>query len=284
MPGRCCEVAPAIHKLKESIVEDLICSAKKRGRDLTIDTLKIAGKDPVRDVIVLVPKDAVKKIQGRPVFKMSYNLNNVGYMSSRDFENAAYFNEKVVAKQQSLSLGPNETQHIEDTVTLDIHDGNFLVRIDVFSRIQEDDETNNDITCDLLFKGFGKSDSDAPQLHLELLRISGRPPLRGRLKLGKKDAVGAKKDRYAFQLEYVMRNYGNKDAVGFDNFFTIDGKRFFRQPDLSLKAGESRLVEIPVYFPIRNGKFAIRADGSDKYPKGQGCCRSLEAHIMFQGF
>ena len=43
-------------------MEDLICSAKKKSRDLSIDQLKIAGKEPVRDIIIITPKD-VKKIK-----------------------------------------------------------------------------------------------------------------------------------------------------------------------------------------------------------------------------
>ncbi|HNZ67316.1 MAG TPA: hypothetical protein PKM32_08080, partial [Planctomycetota bacterium] len=87
-------------------MEDLICSAKKRGRDLTIDTLKIAGKEPVRDIIIIIPKDVKKNQKGLYEVVMSYRLGNDGYLASKDFENLAYFNDKIVSRQQGLSMGP----------------------------------------------------------------------------------------------------------------------------------------------------------------------------------
>ena len=57
----------------------------------------------------------------------------------------------------------------------------------------------------------------------------------------------------------------------------------FRQPKLTLKAGESRLMQIPVYFPIRSGKFSLRADAGGKYPKGQNYHKS-DINIRFQEF
>ena len=270
--------------IKEKMVEELICSAKKKTRDLVINKLKLGGKEPVRDLIILTPKDVSKKKEGKNVFTLSYCLGNEGYLSCKDFENIAYFNDKVVAKQQSLSVGPNDSKIIKDEVALDIKDGNFLVRVDAFSRITEDDETNNDISCKIVFKGFQGAGSGNPELHIEMLRISGRPPVRGQMKLTERDSKGKQKDRYGFAVEYVIRNYGSKDATEFDNLFMMDGKSFCRQPKFSLKAGESKLVEGIVYFPIRNGKLTIRLDGENKYPKAQGCNQLIEAQLMFQGF
>lgn len=266
-------------------MEELICSAKKRGRDLTIDTLKLAGKDPVREFIIIIPRDLRKSKQGLYQISMSYRLNNVGFLSSRDFENLAYFNEKVVSRQQGLSLGPNESKVITDNeVEVDIKDGVFLVRIDAFSKISEDDETNNDISCHVQFRGFQPGYPTTPALHIELLRIAEHNPVQGRLRLIKNQAIGQKQGRYAFAVEYVIRNYGLTDATEFDNVFLLDGKSFFRQRGLSLKAGESKLVQIPAYFPPHDGKLTIRIDGDSKYPKGNGCSQVVETQLYFQGF
>lgn len=266
-------------------MEEVICSAKKKGRDLTIDTLKLAGKDPVRDVIIIIPRDLRKSKQGLFQISMSYHLNNVGFLASRDFENLAYFNEKVVSRQQGLSLGPNESKTITDNeVEVDIKDGIFLVRIDAFSKISEDDETNNDISSTLQFRGFQPGAPTGPALHIELLRIAEHNPVQGRLRLIKNQAIGQKQGRYAFAVEYVIRNYGLGDATEFDNIFLLDGKSFFRQRGLSLKAGESKLIQIPAYFPPHDGKLSIQIDGEGKYPKASGCNSTLETLLYFQGF
>ena len=268
-------------------MEDFICSAKKKGRDLTVDSLKVAGKFPVRDVIVLVPKDVKRKIHGQYEFTLSYRVNNEGYMGSRDFENIAYFNDKAVSRQQGLSLGPNESKVLtDDEVALDIKDGVFLVRIDAFSKITEDDETNNDISAKLLFKNFDKSSSNEPDLHIEKLRIAKKAPIQGHIRLSKKDAVDQKKGRYGFPVEYVIRNYGNGNAVGFDNLFSINGKGFFRQPNCKLKAGDSKLVKKTVYFPVKNGKLSLKADSNDKFSKykSRESKQNIDVHLYFRGF
>ena len=266
-------------------MEDLICSAKKRGRDLTIDTLKIAGKEPVRDIIIIIHKDVKKNQKGLYEVVMSYRLGNDGYLASKDFENLAYFNDKIVSRQQGLSMGPNEFKTFVDKhVAIDIKDGIFLVRIDAFSKVMEDDETNNDISSHLIFRGFSPNYPKTPQLHIEQWRIANRTPVRGQLRLSRADSRGQKQDRHAFEVEYVIRNYGISDAIYFDNLFYLDGRGFFRQPKLTLKAGESRLMQIPVYFPIRSGKFSLRADAGGKYPKGQNCITNLDINIRFQGF
>ncbi len=270
---------------KGNIVEDVICSAKKKGRDLTIDTLKIAGKEPVREIIIITPKDVKKSKQGLYQVSMSYNLNNVGFLSSRDFENLAYFNGKVVSRQQGLSLGPNESKTLTDNeVEVDVKDGQFLVRIDAFSKISEDDETNNEISATLQFRGFSADSPKVPALHIEMLRIAGKTPIQGRLQLAKNQAVSQKQGRYAFQVEYVIRNYGLADAVEFDNVFFLEGKSFFRQRAINLKSGESRLMELPVFFPPHDGKLTIKADGEGKYSKVAGCSQSIESLIYFKGF
>ena len=264
------------------MAEDVICSVKKRGRDLTVDTLKIAGKESVRDVIILTPEDAKKKRGGKCVFDLSYQINNLGYMSSKDFENIAYFQDKVVSRQHAVALGPNESKIIKDDIILEAIDGELLVRIDAFSKIAEDDETNNDITSQILFRGFDKK--TPPQLHIEFLRIAGKTPVQGRVKVQKQHSKGEKKGRFSLPIEYVIRNYGNKAATGFNNLFTLDGKGFYRQKNITLAPGESKLVQILVYFPIHNGKFCIQMDAEKKYPKAPGCKRSVEAQVYFQGF
>lgn len=266
-------------------MEDLICSAKKKSRDLSIDQLKIAGKEPVRDIIIITPKDVKKNQKGQYEVVMSYRLKNEGYLSSKDFENLVYFNDKIVSRQQGLSMGPNETKIFTDkNVAVDIKDGIFMVRTDAFSKVTEDDETNNDISSKLVFRGFASNTPKTPQLHIEMLRIANRPPVRQQLKLSKHDAIAQKQGRYSFQVEYVIRNYGIADAVDFDNVFYLDGKGFFRQPHLTLKAGESRLMSIPVFFPIRSGKITLRADATMKYPKGTACMNTIEFNVHFQGF
>jgi len=266
-------------------VEEVICSAKKKGRDLTIDTLKLAGKEPVRDVIIIIPKDLKRSKQGLYQITMSYHLNNVGFLASRDFENLAYFNDKVVSRQQGLALGPNESKTLTDNeVEIDIKDGLFLVRVDAFSKIAEDDETNNDISSQLKFCGFQAGAPSAPALHIELLRIAGRNPVQGRMRLVKTQATGQKQGRYSFPVEFVIRNYGLSDARDLDNAFLLDGKSFFRQRGLSLKAGESKLIEVPVFFPPHDGKLTIQIDSEGKYPKASGYSQALDAQLYFQGF
>lgn len=266
-------------------MEELICSAKKRGRDLALDTLKVSGKEPVRDMVVLLPKDGKKKKDGQYQFTISYRLHNHGYLASRDFENLIYFNEKIVSRQQGLSLGPNETKALQDeAVELDIKDGLLLVRADAFSKVAEDDETNNDISTKILFKGFQPNAPTDPYLHIEMLRIAGKTPVQGRIKLTKQEATGQKEGRYAFPVEYVMRNFGLRDATEFDNLYYLDGKSFSREAKLSIKAGESKLVKVTVYLPIRNGKLTLKADAGGKYTKGLGCNQIIETQILFQGF
>jgi hypothetical protein len=263
---------------------DEICSVRKKGRDLTVDSLKVAGKDSVRDVIILTPHDAVKKGAGTATFKLGYKVNNEGYMASRDFENLAYFNDKVVNRQAAIDLGPNESKVIDDTMTLDIKDGELLVRLDAFSRIAEDDETNNDIKARLVFRGFQGKGEIEPQLHIELLRIAGKPPVQGRIRLTKQQVVEEKKGRFAFPVEYVIRNFGTKPATDFENVFLLGGKRFCSHKDMTLGPGESRLVQKPVYFPPVNGPLAVRMDGNSKYPKAPNCTQVLETQLYFQGF
>lgn len=258
-----------------------ICSVKKRGRDLTVDSLKVAGKEPVRDVIIVTPNDATKKSASQATFAFGYRVSNEGYMASKDFENLTYFNDKVVSRQQAMALGPNESKVIKDQVALDIKDGVLLVRLDAFSKIAEDDETNNDISSTILFKGFQGNAPAEPHLHIEFLRICGKTPVQGRIKLNKKEAVGEKQGRLAMPVEFVLRNYGIKPAQNFDNLFLLDGKKFFRQPNVSLEAGESRLVQIPVYIPVCNGKLTVHIDANDKYPKGPGCNQEVSVQINF---
>ncbi len=266
-------------------MEEVICSAKKRGRDLTIDSLKIAGKDPVRDAIIILPKDGKKKKDGLYQFSMSYRLGNNGYLSCKDFENYAYFNDKIVSKQQGLSMGPNEFKVFTDKeVELDIKDGTFLVRVDALSKVMEDDETNNDVSTKLFFRGFMPNTPATPALHIEMLRIAGRTPVQGRIKLTKQDAIGQKEGRYAFSVEYVMRNFGLADATEFDNLYFLDGKSFFRQPKLSIKAGDSQLVQLSAYLPPRSGKLTLKVDSGSKYAKSAQCKDTIELQLMFQGF
>ncbi|NUM36009.1 MAG: hypothetical protein HUU50_15815 [Candidatus Brocadiae bacterium] len=266
-------------------MEEVICSAKKRGRDLTIDSLKVAGKEVVRDAIIIIPKDGKKKKDGLYQFSISYRLGNNGYLSCKDFENYAYFNDKIVSKQQGLSMGPNEFKVFTDKeVELDIKDGSFLVRVDALSKVMEDDETNNDISTKLFFRGFESGAANAPALHIEMLRIAGRTPVQGRVKLTKQDSVGQKEGRYAFPVEYVMRNFGVGDATEFDNLYFLDGKSFFRQPKLSLKGGDSQLVQLVAYLPPRSGKLTLKVDAGNKYSKSPQCKDTIELQLMLQGF
>ncbi len=265
-------------------MEEEICSIQKKRRDLCVDSLKVSGKEPVRDVVVLTPNDLLRKTQGKSVFKLSYRLINDGYLGVKDFENLTYFNDKVVSHQKGLSIGPNDNQELETEAILDIKDGDILVRVDAFSRIQEDDESNNDISTKLIFKGFQAGTAKDPFLHIEYLRIANRIPLQGHIKLTPKDSVGSKSGRVAFPVEYVIRNFGLRAATGFDNLFLLNGKRFFRQPKLTLEAGESRLVKLPVYFPVVNGKLTLRVDANMKYPKGIDCRQSIDTQLIFQGF
>ena len=103
------------------------------------------------------------------------------------------------------------------------------------------------------------------------------------IKLSDKDAKGHEKNRYAFNVEYVLRNFGMKDASDFNVVYLLDGKSFYRQTKLSLKSGESRLVQIPVYFPIHNGKLSVQLDPDGKYSPASGCVRSIDTSVYFQG-
>ena len=266
-------------------MEEEICRGTKKKRDLRLDGLKIAGKPAVRDLIILTPNDIAKKsISGKSYFKLEYNLHNDGFMAVRDFENICYFNDKVVAQQKNLSVGPNDLQVMKDHAVLDIKDGEIIVRADAFSRVQEDDESNNDIKAHLSFKGFRKGTSKEPHIHIEALRIAEKVPINGMMKLQKNDSVGPKKNRYGFRVEYVIRNYGLREAVGVDNLFLLNGKRFFRHPNINLQPGESKLMKLPVYFPIKSGTVTLRADANNKYPKGEDCKLELNVKIFFMGF
>lgn len=263
---------------------DEICSVKKRSRDLTVDCLKIAGKESVRDMIILTPADAVKKSAGTAVFQLSYRVNNEGYMASRDFENLTYFNDKVVSRQHAMALNPNESKIVTDDVTLDLKEGAILVRIDAFSKIAEDNETNNDVSSKILFRGFQGQGTQEPCLHIELLRIAGKPPAQGKIKLTKQQSIGEKKGRYAFPVEFVIRNFGVKAASGFDNGLAINGRGFYRQRNLTLAPGESKLLQENIYFPVCDGKLAIHADADGKYPKRSEYKQMIETQLYFQGF
>ncbi|WP_372365106.1 CARDB domain-containing protein [Candidatus Uabimicrobium sp. HlEnr_7] len=266
-------------------MEEEICRGTKKKRDLRLDGLKIAGKPAVRDIIILTPNDIAKKsIAGKSYFKLQYNLHNDGFMAVKDFDNLCYFNDKVVAQQKNLSAGANDTQIMKDTAVLDIKDGDLIVRADAFSRVQEDDESNNDIKVNIAFKGFRKGSSKEPHIHIEALRIAEKVPINGMMKLQKVDSIATKKGRYGFRVEYVIRNYGLREAVGIDNLFLLNGKRFFRHPNINLRPGESKLMKLPVYFPIKSGAVTLRADANNKYPKGEGCNLELGAKVFFMGF
>lgn len=265
-------------------MDDLICSVKKKERDLTIDSLEIAEKPPVRDVLILTPRDMVATREGQYVFKMSYRLGNEGFLGAKDFENLSYFHDKVVSKQHGLALGPNENKTIEDKVSLDLKDGTLLVRVDAFSRITEDDETNNDISTMILFRGFQKNAPREPHLHIEALRIAKKAPVQKRLKLVKKQAKSEKKGRFSFNVEFIMRNFGIEAAEDFSIAFKLNGKSFFRHKNLTLAPGESQIVQVPVYFPIVNGKLSVHMDDEAKYPKGPSCKQVIATQLYFQGF
>ena len=72
-------------------MEEEICSVRKKQRDLRVDSLKLADKEPVRDVVVLTPLDMLKKNPGKNTFKLSYRMFNDGFMGVKDFENVTYF-------------------------------------------------------------------------------------------------------------------------------------------------------------------------------------------------
>ena len=276
-------------------MEEMICSGKKLGRDLVVDTLKVAGKEPVRDLIILTPSDVCGKKGGQNLFKFSYRCGNLGFMASRGFENLTYFwdakdknNDKVLSRQQGMSLGPNEYQVLNDEVSFNLKDGTLrdgvlLVRLDAFSKIAEDNETNNEVSSNILFKGFQGNTPAEPYLHVEFLRVGAKTPVQGRIRLTKTEAKGAKDGRYLFPVEFVLRNYGIKAATEFDNFFLLDGKKFSRQKGISLRPGESQLVQLQLYFPIHDGKFTVQVDGENKYPKGPGCKQTADLQINFQG-
>lgn len=271
--------------------DELISSGKKYGRDLTVDTLKVANKEPVRELIILTPQDAVGKRGGQYLFPFSYRVNNVGFMGAKDFENIAYFiyaddpnHDKVLTRHSGVSMGPNDSKVLQAQVEMEPAEGKIRVRIDALSRIQEDDETNNEIFTKVVFKGFQPHAPQEANIHIELLRIANKTPKQGRIQLTPKEAKDKKENRHAFPVEFVLRNYGTKPATGFDNIFLLDGKSFFRQKNLSLAPGESKVIQSLVYFPIHNGAFSVHADAEGKYPKGPGCKQSVDTQLGFQGF
>jgi hypothetical protein len=275
--------------------EELICSGKKLGRDLVADSLIIAGKVPVREVLILTPPDVCGKRSGQNMFKYSYRVGNIGFMASRGFENLTYFwdlkdknNDKVVSRQPGMSLGPNEYKVIDDEISFNLkdsvlRDGMLLLRLDAFSKIAEDNETNNEISTKLLFRGFQSGYSTTPMLHVEFLRVGAKNALQGKVNLTKKESKGVKESRHAFAVEFVVRNYGVKPATGFDVLYLLDGKKFSRQKDLALKPGESQLIQTQVYFPIHNGRFTVQVDPDQIYPKATGCNLTADIQVFFQG-
>lgn len=266
-------------------MEEEICSGTKKKRDLRLDALIVAGKPAVRNLIILTPNDVCKKsMSGKNYFTIKYSMHNDGFMGVKDFANVCYFHDKVVAQNKHLAIGPNQSKKLEDQMTLDIKDGELIVRADAFSRIQEDDESNNDIKTHLMFRGFRKGSSKEPHIHIEALRIAGKVPIRGMMKLYKQDSIGEKKGRYGFKVEYTIRNYGLREASSIDSLFLLNGKRFFRHPNITLQPGESKIMRLPVYFPIKNGNISLRADAHNKYPKGEDCNLELAAKVFFTGF
>lgn len=276
------------------MAEEMICSGKKLGRDLVVDSLKVAGKEPVRELIILTPSDVCGKKGGQALFKFSYRVGNIGFMASRGFDNFTYFwdaknknNDKVVSRQNGVSLGPNEYKDVSDEISFNLkdavlHDGVILVRIDALSKIAEDNETNNEVSSNIVFRGFQPGAPDVG-LHVEYLRVAGKTPMQGRVTLTKKESKGSKENRHAFMVEFVIRNYGIKAANDVDVLFLLDGKKFSRQKGIPLAPGESKLVQTPVYFPIHSGKLSLMLDPDQKYPKAQGCKQSVELGVYFQG-
>jgi hypothetical protein len=277
------------------VAEEMICSGKKLGRDLVVDSLTVAGKEPVREMIILTPADVCGKKSGQPSFKFSYRVGNLGFMASRGFDNFTYFwdaknknNDKVVSRQNGMALGPNEYKVINDEISFNLkdatlRDGVIMVRIDALSKIAEDNETNNEVSSNIIFRGFQGSANDQA-LHIEFLRVGNKTPVQGRTTLTKKEAKGSKENRYAFTVEFVIRNYGVKAANDVDILFLLDGKKFSRQQGFTLAPGESKLVQAPIYFPIHNGKLSVAVDPERKYSPAQGCKQSVEQGVYFQGF